>query len=962
MVKISVITPVYNVEMFLRETLESLQAQTLKEIEVILVDDGSTDGSPQIIKEFCERNDNFHSIRQENSGVAAARNRGLQEAKGEYVAFLDGDDLYTPETLEAYYTTAKERDAELVIGRICKFDSSSVYYFPNPMVLSCQKKIDPFDPLLTWNFLLGHKLYLRSRIEELGLQFQPLGYAEDAVFYTGFLYHCTRVAGCPKGMMRYRKRAFWETKSITQSVDRQLLEDFFTSHRLIYEDAEKCWDARIARARRKSGLRLRKEAFLGELNYKELFVLVDHFYRFFWRLDQETLDAVSERFDTLFALLSPMNRTRLRKSFGVFNFNRMVMNRTVMAQRPELTAVVDLRAREELERTLQAVYAQNYPSFEVLVPEVCRAMVPQVYQEQENFHFMEGQGVHDALKESSAPYLMYIDRPILPDIRAFGYMTMTLRKSWGDVDVLCAGMGSLAGGVPVPYRFSSLKTEESEPFLCNKIWKTRVLENLPKKEEVLPWAFRETRVDYMEDTLIYTEWPESVLLSELPPSVRQAVSSVQAETENEQEPSRHEVEKKVRRNHMRRMVLWLFSRSEKLNRMIFTISNLFGMRLTQKYDPKPGDGIKVSRLDFYLRRMAIRTVQLLLYFVPLKKRVFFYSIRSNGELLDNAQMVYEQVKGKKVVFAHKLPHRKKSKLLIYYYLLTSKVIVLDDYNRYLRTIKLKKRQRVVQLWHACGAFKKFGLDAPSMLTPEKERATHDQYDAVLVSAPSVSFAYESAFGIAPEIIRPLGVPRTDLLCNEENLTALRSKMLEDYPVLRGKKVILFCPTFREVGGRQVTYHSRINWQRMDESLQEDELFVVCRHPIMKHELLTEETAQTLNHVVDLTDASTLGLMVCASVMVTDYSSVIFESALLRQPVVLYCPDFKRYERDFYLDFKKDLPFPMCQHSDELIEEVRKALRHPDLRAIHSFYEKNMSSCDGHSTRRAAALVQAYLEE
>ena len=93
---------------------------------------------------------------------------------------------------------------------------------------------------------------------------------------------------------------------------------------------------------------------------------------------------------------------------------------------------------------------------------------------------------------------------------------------------------------------------------------------------------------------------------------------------------------------------------------------------------------------------------------PVKDQVLFFSIRKNGELEGNAKALYPYVEGKKVVCAKMLPHGGLRKIRMYYKMIRSRVIVTDDYNRYLRHFQLRRSQRVVQLWHACGAFKKFG--------------------------------------------------------------------------------------------------------------------------------------------------------------------------------------------------------------------------------------------------------------
>lgn len=121
MPKVSVVIPVYNVEKFLRDCLTSVVEQTLTDIEIICVNDGSFDGSTDILNEFSECDSRFIVITQQNAGLAAARNRGLERATGDYIYFLDSDDFIVPGALEAAYHCARDNSLELLI-----FDSDVV--------------------------------------------------------------------------------------------------------------------------------------------------------------------------------------------------------------------------------------------------------------------------------------------------------------------------------------------------------------------------------------------------------------------------------------------------------------------------------------------------------------------------------------------------------------------------------------------------------------------------------------------------------------------------------------------------------------------------------------------------------------------------------------------------------------------------------------------------------------------
>ena len=122
-VKVSVIIPVYNTEQYLGQCLDSVIGQTLKDIEIICVDDGSWDRSPEILRWHAAADGRIRIIRQQNSGLGEARNSGLKAATGEYIAFLDSDDWYEPAALEKLYEQAVKDDADICMcGRINHLD------------------------------------------------------------------------------------------------------------------------------------------------------------------------------------------------------------------------------------------------------------------------------------------------------------------------------------------------------------------------------------------------------------------------------------------------------------------------------------------------------------------------------------------------------------------------------------------------------------------------------------------------------------------------------------------------------------------------------------------------------------------------------------------------------------------------------------------------------------------------
>ena len=122
MPKVSVIIPVYNVEKYLRECLDSVVNQTLKDIEIICVNDGSTDNSLKILEEYASQDSRIKIINQENQGAGAARNKGLEFAQGEYLSFLDSDDYFEPDMLKMMYDKSKLNDLDIVVVKSRQYD------------------------------------------------------------------------------------------------------------------------------------------------------------------------------------------------------------------------------------------------------------------------------------------------------------------------------------------------------------------------------------------------------------------------------------------------------------------------------------------------------------------------------------------------------------------------------------------------------------------------------------------------------------------------------------------------------------------------------------------------------------------------------------------------------------------------------------------------------------------------
>lgn len=223
---ISLVMPVYNVENFLNKALTSVENQTFKDFEMIIVDDGSSDKSYEIAEEFCSRNPNFKLIKQKNSGPAAARNTGVTHCKGEYIAFMDSDDYLEKNFLEELYNLAKKTGADITC---CNFNM----YYPNknlkiympfnslPGVYTKSKALRKLILDISVHYFIWNKLYKKELFLERNIKFDNM-YFEDISTSPKLFYFAKTVAFTSKALYNYTMRE----NSILHSINAKKVNDY----------------------------------------------------------------------------------------------------------------------------------------------------------------------------------------------------------------------------------------------------------------------------------------------------------------------------------------------------------------------------------------------------------------------------------------------------------------------------------------------------------------------------------------------------------------------------------------------------------------------------------------------------------------------------------------------------------------------------------------------------------------
>lgn len=276
-------------------------------------------------------------------------------------------------------------------------------------------------------------------------------------------------------------------------------------------------------------------------------------------------------------------------------------------------------------------------------------------------------------------------------------------------------------------------------------------------------------------------------------------------------------------------------------------------------------------------------------------------------------------------------------------LATSKFVFLNDNFMPMASLRFSDKAVITQLWHAEGAFKRFGLSAP---LPddirEREKKCSERLNYVVCTSRNVAPIYAEAFGVKESKILPIGSPRTDKLFNQD-IESIRADFDKKHPECREKKLILYAPTFRDSAEKDSALLNRIDMLKFNESLPDCALLIKL-HPQI-------HSAKPVDGATDVTkeDIGTLTL-ICDSV-ITDYSSVCMDFALLSKPCYFYAFDLEEYEdeRSFYFDYESYVPGPVAKNFETLLENIKNPRSGEEK--LRSFREFNFDYVDCNNTER-----------
>ena len=357
--------------------------------------------------------------------------------------------------------------------------------------------------------------------------------------------------------------------------------------------------------------------------------------------------------------------------------------------------------------------------------------------------------------------------------------------------------------------------------------------------------------------------------------------------------------------------------------------------------------------------------------LPLKeKRVLFLS-DERKELGGNFKAVYDMLpdeeyekvlalKGNRYA---KRGIRAKIELLIN--LSTSKYILLEDLVQATSHIKVRKGQELIQLWHGAGAFKKFGHSRESSDLKRIHKG-YKKYTRVITSSEAIRPCYAEAFSVSMDKVKATGIPRTDIFFDKEYINSKKEELYKEYPFLKGKKIILFAPTYR--GTQFSDAHYGIEKLDLEEIYsifsKQNYIFIFKWHPFLYNKIEESKTREydgykkhpdfyyDLSKERDIND-----LLLVTDILITDYSSVIFDYVFMNKPIVYFTYDYKEYVengRGLYFPFEEYVYGNVAKDSKELVKAIQANSMEEEARS--KFVQKFMSACDGHSTEKVINWV------
>ena len=291
-----------------------------------------------------------------------------------------------------------------------------------------------------------------------------------------------------------------------------------------------------------------------------------------------------------------------------------------------------------------------------------------------------------------------------------------------------------------------------------------------------------------------------------------------------------------------------------------------------------------------------------------------------------------------------------------YHMATSKAVILDSYCIAASVLSHRKSLLVIQMWHSVGTMKKFGysiLDKPEGSSSKIAHLMkmHHGYSYVLCAGEGYRDHLAQGFNVDPSIIKIYPLPRVELLQDKEYIKKKRAEILKAYPMLASdRKNIVYVPTFRKAEDEDFDYALADLAAALDADKYN---LIVKAHPLS---LYHGQKFVTKGDFITCDEFTSMDMLLVADAVISDYSCIIYEAAVLMKPLYFYTYDYDSYmsTRDIYMDYKKEIPGPMAGNGESLAEALDD-IDNYDFDRLNAFLHKYVQ-VTGHETEDITKFI------
>lgn len=927
---VTVVVIVYNDAKRLGTAVRSVIRQTLRSVEVLIADDASTDETPQVAAALCEQDHRVRYVRlpTNSGGCGAPRNAGVAAARGANVMFLDSDDRLERHACKNLLEALEDHDADFSMGLVRRqymaTGRQTLWY---PQLFDERRVVLGLEdcPELLQDVLSVNKLYRRSFLEEQALTFPEDVHYEDQIFSFKAYHRARRIAIIPENV--YLWRIFPPTRSRSITQQRHQIENF--RHRL---EVHRRLDAYIAEQGTPELQRAKDLKFLQNDMRLYLADVIDGDGSVTAEVLKEGeayLRAIPrDRYESLDTALRAACGMALRHDLVGLRQVMLLDRRNIFAARLSLHNGVTYLSNTEREPGPDRRFEPGSPENAFLVADGS----PYAGAPVGTFHLLHE--VTDATKQG---------RAVLLRGRTFDalHKLASADSDWSlSVEVRMPG-----GRKPAWISEVTVHTQDAETVTWSVVLPpSRTLLDVAGSAEWSLHASLRIRDQVSRTPLL---WHPRVDPVQLPLPRAAAVGLAQTATLGPGEGG---------------AALVLVSSPPGLRRKV---ANGLRKRVFPSIETRVKPGLE--RLQVALLHRAYAAMRKF----PLDPRLVVFEANMGTIYGDSPKYVYEQMRSTRPEFravwvlpaGHRPPHPDVTVVergsAAYLHALARATYWVDN-QTFPHYARKREGQRYLQTWHGI-PLKKMGHDEPGTPPPEQrpDRGV-GAWDELVVPNPYFEKTFVPAYRYANGLVR-YGTPRNDPLV-DGSLTREQARQYLDLP--QDARVILYAPTFRQDNrGRRTAVRPPFDVEALFKTFTKNTYLLLRPHylnrihvpPAARHRTLDASQVEDVNL-----------LYLAADVLVTDYSSVMFDFALLRKPIIFYAYDYAQYlaTRGTYFDLVEEAPGRFVSTTDELAAALTSADVDRELLAekYETFLDRYCGVEDGKASERALARLFDPLQD